>query len=90
VSTKSSPNKKWKLVLFERNCGATSGSSSHISLLQAEEELKNVTGNLYIATGTPEGYTLNWLSDTAVKINGTKGNIHKQITQLNGVQLNYN
>ncbi len=49
ISSNPSPNIKWKAVLFERNCGATTGFSSQISLLEKNEELQNEAGNIYIA-----------------------------------------
>ena len=38
-----------RAVLFERDCGATTGFSSQISLLGNEEALPNEAGNLFVA-----------------------------------------
>jgi hypothetical protein len=35
-----------KMVLFERSCGATTGFSTHVSLLRADAKLPNESGNL--------------------------------------------
>ncbi len=40
-----SPDKRYKAVLFERNCGAPSGYTTHISIIDASEQLENQTGN---------------------------------------------
>jgi hypothetical protein len=89
VTTSTSPDKKWKLVLFERSCGATTGYSSQISLLKIEEELSNEGGNIYIASGSPKGYSLNWQSNFNVTINGTSYETFKKINQFSGITLTY-
>jgi hypothetical protein len=89
VNASTSPNGKWKVVLFERNCGATTGFSSQISLIKADAELNNEAGNIYIADGYPKGYTLKWESDTTVKLSGAYSKNYKKETQLNGVQFSY-
>ena len=60
ITSSTSPNEKLKVVLFERSCGATTGFSSQISLLESGEDLSNEPGNIYIAEGYPDGYTLIW------------------------------
>jgi hypothetical protein len=89
VVSSGSPSGKWKVVLFERKCGATTGFSSQISLIDAREKLKNKSGNIYIAEGYPEGYALTWTSDNSVLIRGVKGRISKQEAELSGVQFSY-
>jgi len=89
ISSSTSPNGKWKVVLFERNCGATTGFSTQISLLESGEKLTNEAGNIYITEGYPKGYTLNWDSDTSVVINGTSTRSNKKVTQFNGIQFSY-
>jgi len=89
VASSESPNGKWKVVLFERNCGATTGFSSQISLMASNKELSNKSGNIYIAEGYPEGYTISWESDTSVLISGVKGKTYKQEAGVNGIQFSY-
>jgi len=89
ITSSSSPNNKWKVVLFERNCGATTGFSSQISLLKPDEELSNEAGNIYIAEGYPEGYNLKWESDTSVLIKGSNSKSNKKLFQLNGIKFGY-
>lgn len=89
ITSSTSPNKKWKVVVFERNCGATTGFSSQISLLKSNEELSNDAGNIYIAEGYPDGYNLKWESDSLVIIKGSNSKSNKKISQLNGVKFDY-
>ena len=44
----SSPDNVYKIMLFDRDCGATTGYSTHISILKINEEL-NDGGNVFIA-----------------------------------------
>ncbi len=89
VTTSISPDKKWKVVLFERSCGSTTGYSSQISLLKAGEEISNVGGNIYIAGGLPKGYSINWQSNSNVILNGTSYETFKKIKQFNGITFTY-
>ena len=89
VASSGSPDGRWKVVLFERNCGATTGFSSQISLIDASNELKNKSGNIYISEGRPEGYSLNWKSDNSVEITGARGKNYIKEAELNGVHFTY-
>ena len=44
-----SPDGTRKIVVFERSCGATTGFSTHASLLKSDQALPSAAGNLYIA-----------------------------------------
>lgn len=49
-----SPNKSLKAVIFQRDCGATTGFSTQISILDSKEELINGNGNIFIINGHPD------------------------------------
>ena len=44
-----SPDGAFRLVAFQRDCGATTGFSTQVSLLEAEEALPYEGGNLFIS-----------------------------------------
>lgn len=90
VSTHISPNNELKLVIFERNCGATTGFSTQASLLKENESLGNESGNLYISEGYPKGYNAIWLTEDSINITGITGNNYKRETKLKNVTINYN
>ncbi len=46
-----SPSGKLRAVAFERDCGATTGSTTQISILPNNQELPNEPGNVFIADG---------------------------------------
>jgi hypothetical protein len=48
ISEIYSPDKKMKVVVFRRSCGATTGFSTHVSILNAWDKLSNdEAGNVY-------------------------------------------
>jgi hypothetical protein len=44
-----SPTKRLKAVVFERDCGATTGFSTQISIIPANSDLPNKAGNAFVA-----------------------------------------
>ncbi|TAK91718.1 MAG: hypothetical protein EPO06_03170 [Burkholderiaceae bacterium] len=44
-----SPDNKYRAVVFERDCGATTGFSTQVSILKAGFPLRNEAGNLFSA-----------------------------------------
>ena len=49
LSETSSPDRIYRAIVFQRDCGATTGFSTQVSILKAEERLPNQSGNLFIA-----------------------------------------
>lgn len=74
-----SPDKRNKAVIFQRDCGATSGFSTQISILPADNTLKNDAGNIFVLKGHPQSHApaVSWLSNTELFIN----------TPLNGSEI---
>jgi hypothetical protein len=73
-----SPDGRLKAVVFERNCGATTGFSTQVSILRPNSELENEGGNLFVADtgngrapagidGGPE-VRVRWLSNALVEV----------------------
>ncbi|HEX8473905.1 MAG TPA: hypothetical protein VF666_07715 [Pyrinomonadaceae bacterium] len=42
------PGGKWKAVVFQRDCGATTSYSTQISILRIDEWLVNEGGNVFV------------------------------------------
>lgn len=72
-----SPNKNLKVIVFTRDCGATTGFSTHVSLLKSSQNLENEGGNLFAAdfdrtqqkSAAPSPQvSLRWLSNTQLEI----------------------
>ncbi|MBK9705879.1 MAG: hypothetical protein IPO77_02385 [Acidobacteria bacterium] len=41
------PDQKYKVIIFQRDCGATTGYSTQISFMPANEKLPNKEGNIF-------------------------------------------
>lgn len=65
-----SPDRTKRTVVFGRNCGATTGFSTHLSVLRAGEALENESGNVYIIDGHPKQVELSisWKSDSELVV----------------------
>ena len=65
-----SPNGELKAVTFQRDCGATTGFSTQISILNADDELENEMGNIFRMAGHPDEVAPNvsWKSDSVLII----------------------
>jgi hypothetical protein len=44
-----SPDRSWKLVVFERSCSATVAWTTHVSVVAAEKMLPDAPGNLLVS-----------------------------------------
>lgn len=65
-----SPNKEYKVIVFQRDCGATTGFSTQISVLKAYKNLPNEAGNIFIANGHPDYHPvkITWIEDQKIII----------------------
>lgn len=74
------------LIMYERNCGATTGFSYHLSVIDQGKKQKNTIGNIYISD---EKYDVEWRSNRsiAVKVNG--GDEFKKIRRYKDITVYY-
>jgi hypothetical protein len=49
LADRASPDGRWHAVVFQRDCGATTGSSTQVSVLPAGDSLRNEGGNAFTA-----------------------------------------
>jgi hypothetical protein len=70
-----SPDDEYKVVVFERNCGATTGFSTQISILYESEELPNESGNIFTMDGHPDSSKVvaTWVDNQTVNISYNAG-----------------
>ena len=71
-----SPNGELKAVIFQRDCGATTGFSTQVSILDTDETLENDGGNIFRMDGHPNDAApiISWESDSALTIKKTVNN----------------
>lgn len=65
-----SPNREYKALVYEYNCGATTGFSTQIALLESDATLHNRTKSVFGANGYPDWFNikLTWEDDTHLVI----------------------
>jgi hypothetical protein len=83
VKSYASPDNKYEIVLFQRDCGATTGFSTQVSVIQTGRELPGKKGNIFIAddgdTPVPLGswggplVEIKWIAQDKVIIEYPKG-----------------
>ena len=66
-----SPDKKYKAVVFERNINATTKQSYQLSIINANDEIKNKSGNVFISYYDFEVY---WEDESVLNVKNKKEN----------------
>ena len=87
--TVASPSGALKAVVFSRNCGATTGFNTQVSVLHANKELPPEGGNTFIGNGSAS-LVVRWENESSLKIaGGGAASPIKQNTQVAGVAVAY-
>jgi hypothetical protein len=100
VMETKSPNGKLKAVIFERNCGATTGFSTQVSVIPSNSDLPSERGNVFSADdnhhtvdvggkGTMD-VKLIWESDNSLRIIYPKNaRVFQRSASETGVSISY-
>lgn len=99
MQTTLSPDKIYKAVLFERDCGATTGFSSQVSVLSVDSKLPNDGGNIFVADlkgkgprgawGGPDVH-LGWLGNRQLEVRyDHSARTFKREPKSHGVKIHY-
>lgn len=84
-----SPSGSLKAVVFNRNCGATTGFNTQVSVLSAADALQNDSGNTLILDGSVP-LQVQWHSDSALQLSGlSTAKVFKQGRSVAGVSVSY-
>ncbi len=79
-----------RAFVFMRNCGATVGVNTQVSLLQASEDLPNVSGNAFICDQPLDSVQINWVNAYTLQIiYPEKAKIFLQRDALAGARISY-
>ena len=100
IESKFSPNKQFKVLIFSRDCGATTGYSTQISIVEFDEKLEqNDGGNIFIADynhgeAIMNGEIINvnpkWIDNENLIIEyDKKARIFKNENSENGIKIIY-
>ena len=96
----ASPDAEARLVVFQRDCGATTGFSTQATLLGPNTHLPNKSGNVFIADtnhgiapagngGGPE-VRVQWLGSKLLLLqHHEKARVFKAKQRLGGVEVRY-
>lgn len=98
IASTVSPDLRTAAHLFARNCGATTGFTSQVSILPAGAVLPRSAGNTFIATGGPSaGQTawggpdvvLSWEGDVLVVRHDRETRISRREPSIDGTRVDY-
>ena len=90
-----SPSKQKRAVIFSRNCGATTGYNTQISIVDATENLANTPGNVFVSDSAQDYAKRNeaivrWKADDELVINyGASARVFKSLEAAAGVKIIY-
>ena len=85
----TSPSGELKVEVFSRDCGATTGFSTQVSIISADDRLPNEGGNILVLDGTVP-IKVQWRSDSTLTVAGLgTSQVFKQESSLAGVSINY-
>lgn len=95
----SSPDASLKLVVFGRDCGATTGFTTQATLLAGDATLPNSSGNVFVADGNggaPAGLgggpelRAHWEGRTSLVLeHHAAARVFKKEQSVNGVEIRY-
>jgi len=100
ISEIPSPEGKLKVVVFQRDCGATTGFSTQVSILSGNQLLENEGGNLFISDtdhgAAPSGpgggpaLAVTWQNENSVRMSyHQKTRVFKQESTVGGASVSY-
>jgi len=89
LDTLASPRGDYVAVTFARNCGATTGQNTQVSIVPAHADIKDCAGNALAVDGRPS-LRLQWRADGQLVISGA-GNARafKKQGEASGVAITY-
>lgn len=88
VQTTSSPSGRKQAVVFVRDCGATTGLSTQVSIVAGGVKVIGA-GNALVVEGRPS-IQVRWLTDSAVSLSRLgPGRIFKQESEVYGTSIRY-
>jgi len=90
-----SPDGAWKVVVFERGCGATVGPNVQMSVLPSSKPLPNGAGNAFVIDSNHGASALqyvyvDWTSNNSVRITyPSNARVAKQERRVGSVDVTY-
>lgn len=89
IANIASPSGRLRAVVFSRNCGATTGFNTQLSIVSAGNANPADGGNAFIAKGTAT-LKIEWASEAELVVYGSHGlKTFKQERHVDGVVISY-
>lgn len=90
-------NSSYKIIKFDRECGATTGNSIQLSVIKYYDSLPNEGGNIFISNSKVGGYIehdtsvqFSWINHAAILIRYDKDlDIYKKDSIVNNIKVIY-
>ena len=100
LQTVPDPSQRMQAVVFQRDCGATTGFSTQVSILPAGTQLPDDGGNAFVADAAPGAapvytarspeVTVQWLAPGHLEVRHDPGvRIFRSEEQVDGVRITY-
>jgi hypothetical protein len=94
IETVLAPEGKTKALVFERDCGATTDFSTHVSILDGSEALPRTAGNVFTADGDHGAATMtvrvHWVSPNHLVVSfPARARVFRQQAEVSGVRISY-
>jgi hypothetical protein len=84
-----SPDGRMKAVRFRRDCGATTGYSTHVSLLPAGSKLGNEAGNVFVIREEPP-VGVRWIDAHHLSISSSgTATSHLHLEKFEAIRITY-
>ncbi|MCD1162203.1 hypothetical protein [Peribacillus frigoritolerans] len=82
-----SPSGENVAYIFERSCGATTGFSPQLSILNKDDDFQNESGNTF---RSDKDFSIEWFNENALKVIYDKSSETYEIDKkVNGIKIEY-
>jgi hypothetical protein len=89
LTQEESPDKKHLAIVFLRDCGATTGFSTQVSILDAPAKLPNEGGNVLVVEGKYPG-SVRWEGNNKLVISGlSTAKEFLTLMEYRGIEIKY-
>jgi len=82
-----SPNGNKTAYIFQRDCGASTGTSFQLSLVDSDEELPNQSGNAFVSDNPIQ---VKWLTNNKLRVTYKKSSeTFEMDKRVDGIRIEY-
>ena len=85
----ASPDGRFEAVVFQRDCGATTGISTQVSIVSAGQSLPDASGNVMVSDD-PFPATAQWKDSVhLIVLHDRAARLPKRATRYKGIMIDY-